>query len=99
MNNKTDAYNFQRKSFKYKAQIYMVGITDHTLKKQRAALTGYLQIPHELQISLDVEDSFDPPNLFLLHTILLLIYKYRTFPITQIVLQKRQYALFSEFNM
>lgn len=71
----------------------MVGITDHTLKtvqKQRAALTGYLQIPHELQISLDVEDSFDPPNLFLLHTILLLIYKYKTFPITQTVLQKRQ---------
>lgn len=40
---------------------------DHTLRtaqKHRAALTSYLWIPLELQISLDGENSFDPPNLF-----------------------------------
>lgn len=34
--NETDAYIFQRKHFKYEAQIYMVVITDHSLRTARS---------------------------------------------------------------
>lgn len=46
----------------------MIVIMDHTprpAQKHRAALTSYLWIPPELQISPDGENSFDSPNLFI----------------------------------